>query len=60
MDGLGNILHRWILHAACLLQTFYLPIIRAILPWLSETVRPQITEWGGVVKVGASVLQPSA
>ena len=45
---LPNTLH---LPHACWLQTFYLPIIRAILPWLSETVRPQITEWGGVVKV---------
>lgn len=33
------------------LQVFHLPIVRAILPWLSETVRPQVADWGGVVKV---------
>jgi hypothetical protein len=33
-------------------QHFHLPIVRAILPRLSETVRPQVPDWGAVVKVG--------
>lgn len=37
--------------AAVPLQVFHLPIVRAILPWLSETVRPQVADWGGVAKV---------